>query len=57
MDNIDKMYQALSPEVKREVDPVLTPVLERILTHEARVLEPGLKDKLEQILLATRKAA
>jgi hypothetical protein len=55
VDNIGKMYQALSPEVKREVDPVLTPVLERILTHEARVLEPGLKDKLEQILLATRK--
>jgi len=53
VDNIGKMYHALSPAVKREVDPVLTPVLQRILEHGGKVLEPGLREKLEQVLAAS----
>ena len=53
IDNISRMYHALSPEVKREVDSVFTPVLNRILEYGERVLEPGLREKLEQMLLAS----
>ncbi len=51
IDNISRMYRDLSPEVKKEVDPVLVPVLERALKYGKEVIEPKLKEKLEQILL------
>jgi len=54
IDNISRMYHALSPAVKRQVTPVFTPVLNRILEYGERVLEPGLREKLEQLLLAAR---
>ncbi len=53
VDNLTKMYQALPPAVKREVDPVLTPVLRRILEYGEKMLKPGLREKLEQILVAS----
>jgi len=53
IDNISRVYHALSPEVKREVDPVFTPVLNRVLEYGGRVLEPGLREKLEELLLAS----
>ena len=53
VDNISRMYQGLPAAVRREVDPVFTPVLERILEYGERVLESGLKGKLEHMLLAS----
>ena len=53
IDNIGRMYHDLSPAVKREVDPALTPVLEKILEYGKRVLAPGLREKLEQMLQAS----
>ncbi len=50
VDNIDKMYHSLSPEVKKEVDPVFTPVLKRILSYGARTLEPEQREKVEQMI-------
>jgi len=57
IDNIGKVYRDLSPAVKKEVDPVLTPVLERILEYGARTLEPGLREKVEQILQEASKGS
>ena len=51
VENISRMYHDLSPEVKRELDPVLVPVLKRTLEYGEGVLEPELKVKLEQMLL------
>lgn len=51
IDNISRMYHDLSPEAKKELAPVLVPVLQRTLEYGKRVLEPGLKGKLEQVLL------
>ena len=53
IDNMGRMYQELPAAVRREVDPVFTPVLERILGYGERVLESGLRGKLEQMLLAS----
>jgi len=53
VDNISKMYYALSPAVKREVDPALTTVLKRILEYGERVLASGLRGKLEQMLVVS----
>lgn len=53
VDNISQMYQGLSPAMKKEVDPVFNPVLDRILSYGAKVLEPGLREKVEQMLLAS----
>jgi len=53
IDNLSRVYHALSPEVTREVDPVFTPVLNRVLEYGGRVLEPGLREKLEELLLAS----
>ena len=53
IDNIGRMYQELPTAVRREVDPVFTPVLKRILEYGERVLESGLREKLEQMLLAS----
>ena len=53
IDNISKMYQDLSPAVKREVGLVLLPVLERILAYGGKVLAPSLREKVKQILLAS----
>jgi len=50
IDNISKMYRDLSPAVKKEIDPVFTPILQRILEYGAGVLEPGLREKVEQML-------
>jgi len=50
IDNMDKMYHGLSSAVKAEIVPVLTPVLERILEYGEKTLEPGLREKLEQLL-------
>jgi len=55
IDNVGKMHRDLPPAVKKEVAPVLTPVLERILKYGAGVLEPGLKEKVEQILREASK--
>jgi hypothetical protein len=57
VDNIGRMYDELSPEVKREVAPVVAPVLERALEYGDKVLEPGFKEKLQQLLVAAGKAA
>ena len=54
--NIGQMYQDLPPEAKKEVDPVLAPVLERILKYGAKTLEPGLRGKVEQMLQEASKA-
>lgn len=50
IDNIVRMFYDLSPEVRKELAPVLVPVLERTLKYGKDVLEPALKEKLEQIL-------
>ena len=52
VDNISRMYGELSPEVKRGVAPVVTPVLERIFKYVDRLLESALKEKLQQIFVA-----
>ena len=46
IDNIGRMYQELPAAVRGEVDPVLTPVLKRILEYGEKVLETGLREKL-----------
>lgn len=51
IDNISRMYHDLSPAVKKELEPVLVPVLQRTLEYGKRVLEPELRGKLEQMLL------
>lgn len=51
IDNVSRMYHDLSPEVKKELAPVLVPVLKRTLEYGKRVLEPELRGKLEQVLL------
>ena len=51
IDNTVKMYQDLPSAVKKEVDPVFAPVLTRILQYGGRVLEPGLREKVKQMLL------
>jgi len=50
VDNIGRMYQELPAAVRREVDSVLPPVLKRILEYGEKVLESGLREKLEQML-------
>ncbi len=53
IDNIGRMYQELPVVVRREVDPVLTPVLRRILEYGEKMLESGPREKLEQMLVAS----
>ena len=55
IDNIGRMYHELSPAVKREVAPLVIPVVERALKYGDRVLESGLKEKLQQLLVAAGK--
>jgi len=50
IDNIVHMFHDLSPEARKELAPVLVPILERTLKYGKDVLEPVLKEKLEQIL-------
>lgn len=52
IENIGRLYQDLPSSVKKEVNPALVPVLERILEYGAKVLEPGLREKVEQMLAA-----
>ena len=49
--NIVRMYQELPTTTRKEVAPVLTPVLEKILEYGESVLESGLREKLEQMLV------
>ena len=56
VDNINRMYHELSPEVKGEVAAGLVTVLERTLKYGDKVLESGLKEKLQQLLVAAGKA-
>jgi len=53
IDNIGRMYQELPAAVRREVDPALIPVLKRILEYGQKVLESGLREKLEQMLMTS----
>ncbi|MFC1957649.1 hypothetical protein ACFLX0_02415 [Chloroflexota bacterium] len=53
VDNISQMYRDLSPAVKKEIGSVLSPVLQRILTNGERLLEPALREKVEQMLQAS----
>ena len=50
IDNMDRMYHELSPEVRKEFALALVTVLKRTLEYGRRVLEPELKEKLEQLL-------
>ena len=50
IDNIARMYQDLSPELRQALAPVLRPVLERTLKYGNAVLETALKEKLERML-------
>jgi hypothetical protein len=47
--HISEMYQDLSPAVKREINPELVTVLQRVLEYGGKLLEPALKEKIEQI--------
>lgn len=49
IDNIRQRHHNLSPEVRKELAPVLAPVLERALEYGKETLSPALKEKLEQI--------
>lgn len=49
--NIVRMHQELPAAVRKEVNPVLTPVLKKILEYGKSVLESGIREKLEQMLL------
>ncbi len=49
IDNIRQGRHDLSPEVRKKLAPVLTPVLERALEHGKETLSPALKEKLAQI--------
>lgn len=44
------MYRDLSPSVKKEINPGLVAVLQRVLEYGGKLLEPALKAKLEQVL-------
>ena len=50
VDNINRMYHDLSPEVKKELAPALVPVLKRTLEYGEKVLEAEHKEKLERLL-------
>jgi len=50
--NISEMYQEMPSGVREEVNPVFVPVLERALEYGKATLEAGLKEKLEQMLMA-----
>jgi len=53
IDNISRMYQDLPAAVQKEVAPLFSTVLERILKYGERVLEPRHKEKLERVLAAS----
>lgn len=48
--NISRMYQDLSPGLKRELAPDLVPILERILEYGKKVFSTEQKRKLERML-------
>jgi len=50
INNISRMYRELPAAVKKEVNPVFVPVLKRILEYGEKVLESGLREKLEHML-------
>ncbi len=57
IDNISRMYHELAPAAKREVSPAFIPVLERTLKYGHKVLEMGLREKLQQLLAAASAEA
>ena len=56
VDNIVRMYQELPAAVKKDVAPVLAAVLKKTLDYGETVLESVLREKLEQVLLASSKS-
>lgn len=50
IEHIGKMHRDLPPAVKKEIAPVLASVLNRVLEYGAGVLDPGLREKVEQML-------
>jgi len=50
VDNIGRMYRELPAAVRKEINPVLVTVLKRALEYGEKVLEPRLREKLEQML-------
>ena len=50
VDNIGRMYRELPAAVRKEINPVLVTVLKRALEYGDKVLKPGLREKLEQML-------
>ena len=55
--SISQMYHELSPVTKKEVSPAFTTVLGRILKYGGKVLEPELKEKLQQLANAASTEA
>jgi len=54
IDNISNMYQGLPDSIKKEINEVYAPVLQRILQYGDNVLDDSLKEKLKRMLsLAT----
>lgn len=53
MENIGRMYQELPASVRREIDPLLAPVLKKTLEYGDKVLESRFKEKLRQMLLVS----
>ncbi len=53
--HISEMYRDLSPAVKREINPELATVLQRVLEYGGKLLEPALKEKLEQVLATAKQ--
>jgi hypothetical protein len=50
VDNVSRMYSDLPSEMKKELAADLVPVLKRVLEYGGKMLEAGLKEKLEQVL-------
>ncbi len=53
VENMGQMYRELPAAVRRDIDPVLNPVLKRVLEYGEKSLESGLREKLEQMLAAS----
>ncbi len=56
VDNITRMYDELSPVVRKDIAPATAVVLKRALEYGDKLLESGLKEKLQQLLTLAGKA-